>query len=129
MRSFEGNDEGAAFGNRVVLHADGETVSVGRDPMSGEYDLLLGGCRYMLNHDGLLADPERDIPRIMRYVVGPPTHANLMAVLAGAGRDPATHWLLLQAGLVVAACERRADHDLHKAAALELGRLGELEGL
>lgn len=128
MRRFEGNDEGAAFGNRVVLHADGETASVGYDPMRGEYDLLLGGCRYMLNHDGLLADPERDIPRIMRYVVGPPTHANLMAVLAGAGRDPATHWLLLQAGLIVAVCERRADHDLHKAAALELGRFGEMEG-
>ena len=127
MRSFEGNDEGAAFGNRVVLHADGETASVGYDPMRGEYDLLLGGCRYMLNHDGLLADPERDIPRIMRHVVGSPTHANLMAVLAGAGRDTATYWLLLRAGLIVAVCERRADHDLHKAAALELGRLGEVE--
>lgn len=127
MRSFEGNDEGAAFGNRVVLHADGETASVGYDPMRGEYDLLLGGCRYMLNHDGVLADPERDIPRIMRHVVGPLTHANLMAVLAGAGRDPATYWLLLQAGFVVAACERRGDHDLHKAAALELGRFGEVE--
>lgn len=129
MKSFEGNDEGAAFGNRVVLRADGETASVGYDPMRGEYDLLLGGCRYMLNHDGVLADPERNIPHIMRHVVGPLTHANLMAVLAGAGRAPATYWLLLQAGFVVAACERRGDHDLHKAAALELGRLGEVEGL
>lgn len=129
MRSFEENDEVASFGDRVVLHALGKTASVGYDPMRGEYDLLLGGCRYMLNHDGTLANPGRDVQRIMRHVVGPPTHANLMAVLAGAGRDPATHWLLLQAGLVVSACERRADHDLHKAAALELGRLGELEGL
>lgn len=129
MRSFEGNDEGAAFGNRVVLHAHGKTASVGHDPRRGEYDLFLGGRRYMLAPDGTLANPGRDVQRIMRHVVGPPTHANLMAVLAGAGRDPATHWLLLQAGLVVAACERRADHDLHKAAALELGRLGELEGL